>query len=65
MKALITNGRHMETILRESIIPILQIAESVPGLDGDEHTDLLKSCETAVYEWDKRARRNRVDWWNR
>jgi L-rhamnose isomerase len=65
MKALITNGHHMETILRESVIPILQMAEELPGMDGDEHTDLLRSCDRAVYEWDKRARRTGLDWWNR
>lgn len=66
VKALITNGLHMERLIREDVIPLLQKTESEAlGLHPDEHSDTLRAFERAVYEWDKRARRTGMDWWNR
>lgn len=63
LKALITDGHNLEVRLRDlaTYVELLWPDEDMP----DEVADTIGAGKTALYEWDKRARRAGVDWWNR
>jgi hypothetical protein len=58
LKALITDGRHMYRILEA-------IQEATAGMDDDELAGIVADIPSALHEWEKRAQRAGVDWWNR
>ncbi|MBC7645080.1 MAG: hypothetical protein H7123_08135 [Thermoleophilia bacterium] len=80
LHALITNGHHMERLLTSLHLSLLNQDRIVMLLDDSDgpqpgslevaefQLDLGELCgaiPNALYEWDKRARRSKVDWWNR
>lgn len=66
LHALITDGHNLEVRLRDTLGQL----ESAIRDDWSEEVrerafDTLDAGRRGLYEWDKRARRSKVDWWNR